>query len=379
MKIFNPARLTQARNWNNYTLDYLAGMLGVTKASVSLYEKGARNPDAFVQIRLAEALGFPIEFFYKPSFDTSNARISYRKNSSTKKKEKQRAELLKQFSIEFIAMLSGYVSFKESTIKPIDISCEELSSEDIEDVAVTLRKTFNAGLGPIQNLMIFLENRGAIIFLYDNSIIEIDGFSCMYASQPFIYINTDYPWDRMRFTLAHELGHIILHSGIDETKTQSFDFYKMIERQANVFAGAFLFPKESFRREFRGIDNRFLLETKKKWGLSKAAIVKRAHSLKLIGDTQKISFFTGQSRRKERKEEEGSKIREKEAPFLVKTVVNTLLEQHIDSYSLLEQRIDSYSLISRCGFPDELLQIISANTLVAKDEEKQTLPFKLNF
>ncbi|WP_039943575.1 hypothetical protein, partial [Treponema phagedenis] len=80
-----------------------------------------------------------------------------------------------------------------------------------------------------------------------------------------------------------------------------------------------------------------------------------------------------------RKDEEGSKIREKEAPFLVKTVVNTLLEQHIDSYSLLEQRIDSYSLISRCGFPDELLQIISANTLVAKDEEKQTLPFKLNF
>ncbi|NVP23035.1 hypothetical protein [Treponema phagedenis] len=69
------------------------------------------------------------------------------------------------------------------------------------------------------------------------------------------------------------------------------------------------------------------------------------------------------------KKEEGSKIREKEAPFLVKTVVNTLLEQHIDSYSL----------ISRCGFPDELLQIISANTLVAKDEEKQTLPFKLNF
>ncbi len=368
MKIFNPVRLTQARNWNNYSLEYLAGKIGVTKASIGLYEKGARKPDEFVQIRLADALHFPIEFFYKPAFSTSNSRISYRKKSSTQKKTENRVELLKQFSIEFTDMLSGYVNFKESLIEPLDVSFEELTNSDIEDIALKLREEFNAGLGPINNLMTFLENRGAFIFVYDNSIADVDGFSCMYSSHPYIFINSDMAWDRMRFTLAHELGHIILHSGVDDSERQNKDLYKVIEAQANVFAGAFLFPKTSFVNEFMGINNNFLLELKKKWGMSKSSLVMRARLLDIISETQESSFFVGASRRKELKVEEGANLREKESPFLIEAVVNTLLQKNVDFYTLKSQS----------GLPEELLYTISSKTLIDKKEENR-YPFALNF
>lgn len=366
MNVFYPIRLTQARNWNGMSLDYLAGMIGVTKASISLYERGARKPDAFIQVRLANALQFPVEFFYTAPIDTSFSQISYRKKSNTKKTWQVQAELLKQFSIEFIYRLSSYVHFKDAALPIADISPETLSNTEIERIALKVRQQCNAGFAPIQNLMTVLENRGAFIFLYDSNFFPMDGFSCVYNGHPYIYINQDYSWDRMRLTLAHELGHIILHSSIDRHARMGADFYTCLERQANRFAAAFLCPRDSFNKEFISIAPEVLLALKKKWGISKAALVKRARQLNIITATQEKSYFTGASRRKERIVEKGNSLRTKEEPFVIKTILQTLLSKHI---------IDRYSFKAQCNLSESLIKVLSFGMLQDVPEEKPLPPF----
>ena len=365
MKKFNPVRLTQARLWNDFSMDHLAGMVGVTKASIGLYERGGRNPDGAIQIKLANALNFPIDFFYTSSIDTSMSQISYRKKANTLKRGKQRADLLKQFSFEFTQLLSDYVTFKDSCIFPKDIPFEQLSTNEIEKISLEARKELNAGMGPIQNLMTFLENRGAFIFLYDNTIAPVDGFSCIGGGRPYIYINKDYSWDRIRFTLAHELGHIFLHSGIDESEKRSVELNKLMEKQANFFAGAFLIPKKSFITDFISPTKPFLFEMKRKWGMSMGGVVMRAYHLGLITRTKAQSYFSSASRKNERKEEIGKNLRENERPFVIASVINSLIQNNI---------VDKFFLKSYCAFPDDLLKILSSEILT-EDIQENLSPF----
>lgn len=368
MKTFNPIRLTQARLWNDFSLDYLAGLIHITGASINLYEKGKRKPDNEIQLKLANALDFPIDFFYTPSKDTSFCAISYRKKANTRKIGKQRAELLKQFSFEFIELLSSYVSFKESSLMPQDIEYDTLQNDDIEKIAQDVRQALHAGNAPIQNLMTFLENRGAFIFLYNNEITPVDGFSCINAEHPYIYINENASWDRMRFTLAHELGHIILHSGIDRDAL-TLSENNMLEEQADLFAAAFLIPQQSFIADFISPSRPFLLKMKETWGVSMAAIIMRAKRLGLITQAQKEYYFTEASRRNERKIECGNNLRPKEQPFIIETVIKSLLDNNVT---------DKYRLASATHLPHSILKILSFGTL-ADNQQEECNPFVLNF
>ena len=368
MKTFNPIRLTQARLWNDFSLDYLAGLIHVTKSSINLYEKGKRKPDNEIQLKLANALDFPLEFFYTPSKDTSFSVISYRKKSHTRKIGKQRAELLKHFSFEFIELLSSYVSFKESCLIPQEREYETLQNDDIEKIAQNVRHALRAGNAPIQNLMTFLENRGAFIFLYNNEITSVDGFSCINAEHPYIYINENASWDRMRFTLAHELGHIILHSGIDRDAL-TLPENNLLEEQADFFASAFLIPQQSFIADFISPSRPFLLKMKETWGVSMAAIIMRAKQLELITQTQAEYYFTEASRRNERKIECGNNLRPKEQPFVIETVIKSLLNSNVT---------DKYILASATHLPQPILKMLSFGTL-ADNQAEEMNPFVLKF
>jgi Zn-dependent peptidase ImmA (M78 family)/DNA-binding XRE family transcriptional regulator len=368
MKNFNPARLIQARNWRDYTLDYLAGKLDITKASISLYEKGARTPDKFIQVRLADALNFPISFFYTETPDLSFYPISYRSKANTKKIGKIKADLLKQYAFEMITFLEEYITFKDSTIKPLDVDCLNLSDKQIEKISLDIRKSYGADLSPISELMTFLENRGVFIFLFPSSITDVDGFSCVINSRPYIFINSDFSWDKIRFTLVHELGHILLHSAFDENekKSKSKEIGQMLEKQAHYFASAFLIPEASFENEFLSTNRNFLLKMKQKWGMSMAAIIYRACQLDLISDSQKESYYVQASKNQERKIEPGNELRDKEHPFIVKLALEGILKKN---------DIDKNYIRMKLSFPDEILDVVSAGVLRRNEPERQSTPF----
>ncbi|MHB1787075.1 MAG: ImmA/IrrE family metallo-endopeptidase [Acidimicrobiales bacterium] len=102
--------------------------------------------------------------------------------------------------------------------------------------------------------------------------------------------------DRQRFTLAHELGHLVLH-----TRRR---FVPDPEDEANRFAGAFLIPRDR-AEEFVSTDVtlRDLAQLKATWGVSIQALIMRCSQLGLIDPARKASLFKQLSARGWRKTE----------------------------------------------------------------------------
>ncbi|MDH0144715.1 ImmA/IrrE family metallo-endopeptidase [Aquipseudomonas alcaligenes] len=124
-------------------------------------------------------------------------------------------------------------------------------------------------------------------------------------------------------TLAHELGHLVLHKGIERATDPVR--YKQMEDQAHRFAGAFLLPAETFAAEVKlpaTLDSLQLL--KQRWGVSVAAIVMRLHALGMIDQDEKSLLFKRRSARWGVKSEPGDDARSPEQPRLLKRTIELL-------------------------------------------------------
>ncbi len=115
------------------------------------------------------------------------------------------------------------------------------------------------------------------------------------------------PKERLRFDMAHELGHIILHNWDESTEDLSRDEFNIIERQANIFASSFMLPKESFGEMVRpyATNIEFYRALKKKWGVSMQAMMYRARQLEIISGNQFQYMMRQVSQRGWRKHEPG--------------------------------------------------------------------------
>ena len=131
------------------------------------------------------------------------------------------------------------------------------------------------------------------------------------------FVNINAPSDRMRLTLCHELGHMILHTAtiLDDS---------VMEEEADRFAGAFLLPAREVRPQLRQFNLRQLSNMKRYWKVSMAAIATRADQLGLITQYQKKSFWVEMSRLGYRKREPNEP--QKERPKLI----SKMISYHID-------------------------------------------------
>ena len=69
--------------------------------------------------------------------------------------------------------------------------------------------------GPVHNVTRLLESHGCVVFAHPFGHRKLDAFSARMAGRPaFIHINEDLPPDRWRYTLAHELGHLVMHNDL---------------------------------------------------------------------------------------------------------------------------------------------------------------------
>lgn len=100
---------------------------------------------------------------------------------------------------------------------------------------------------------------------------------------PVMLLNAGLSTDRQRFTCAHELGHLVMHHLPRESQ----------ETEADTFASAFLAPASDIGPQLAGLTTRDfprLLELKAQWGLSVAALIRRAKDLDVISDRQYREF-----------------------------------------------------------------------------------------
>ena len=179
---------------------------------------------------------------------------------------------------------------------------------------------------------------------------------------------------REQFTLAHELGHYVLHGDKFEPQDLSTEEYRTIEKEANLFASAFLLPNGTFSADIKNIKRDNLLDylpLKTKWNVSVAAMIMRARALGLVDSAQYEKLQKAISYRGWRKEEELDELKAT-PPHLMHDAFR-LMEEHTSlKPSTLASVIDNnYGY----NYPNEVLATVLG--LPLKEFSSEVVPLTL--
>ena len=289
MDKFNHHMLTLARDSRGLRQAELASKLGIMQGTLSKYETGFQEPPADVVTALSDTLGYTKEFFYEPGRPYGLPPFHYRRRK--KLSAKALARIVAEINIRRIHVSKLLVSFNWQTnafipeIDPDEYRGRGKERLTIEDAARSLREMWMLPSGPIDNMVEIIEDNGGIVIPCDFGSDLIDAMSQRIEGLPILFfVNVDSPTDRLRHTLAHELGHMVLH-----TITVKSD--EEMEDEADAFAGAFLLPADEIRPQLRRFDLRQLANLKRYWKVSMAALAVRADRLMLITPYQSKMFW----------------------------------------------------------------------------------------
>lgn len=275
-------RLLRARKAAGLSMQTLADQVGVSPTMINKYEKEQSTPSSKILIQLSKNLGVRSEYFFRP-VQVQLEGIEYRKRASAPKKLLNRieADILDQGE-RWQILADLYPHFPLPDFKQPEGLPDKLSSlEEVDTTAHQVRDAWDLGRNPIPYLIDELEARGILVILTEvDDLNKFDGLQASVAGKPFIVVSSHWPGDRQRFTLAHELGHLVLHDrlekGVDE------------EKACNRFASAFLLPESSLRKQLgeqrHNLEAQELYMLKHEYGISMAACLYRAADLGIINE-----------------------------------------------------------------------------------------------
>lgn len=366
---FQPARLIQARESLGITRVALATLVGVSPATISNWEKGTQSPEEDKLRALGEAVKLPMNWFLTSSPEHGSEPYFFRSLASSTKTAREMARVRLNWVAEMANTLSQWVNWPKVNIPFVpEETFLKISDAEIETLAAECRKTWALGMGPIPDVVLSLENAGVIFARDEIGYLKMDGVShwSQLDNRPYIFVTADKANGiRNRFDASHELGHLVLHRNVDEPTFKQH--YKEIERQADLFAGCFLLPAESFSAEVSWPTLETLLSLKPRWKVSVAAMIMRCYQLEIIDDTQKLRLFKGRSARGWTKGEPYDEQFPFEEPRLLNRATKMLIDQNILSRSELSHKLglSDYLIESLCGLPkDFFLQKSTESNLV---------------
>lgn len=293
-------RIRQARLLAGLTQAALANALAeaghpATKAVISKYEKNRSVPSAQFLLLAASILGVPSSYFtHQPSLEVN--WLAFRRHSTLPGREQEAvkayaadvAEL--QIGLQFLLHPNTEVNMPEQM--PVS------SLDDAEEAAMQLREIWDLDENPIDSLVQTAEDHQVIVIGWRKHAGEFDGLSGWCNQHPVTVINTLADADRRRFTLAHELGHLVMDTSNAPDEA---------EKLAHRFAAALLAPSARVFHELGTRRTRLDWEElgilKRKYGLSMAAWVYRAKDLGIITDHHAMNLYREMSARGWRKRE----------------------------------------------------------------------------
>ena len=277
--VVNPELIRLARLSRGYSQKELAELADIVQPQFSRLEAGVRTVDDATLTTISEKLDYPKHFFMRnPRLEGPGAdSIFHRKRQAVRKSKLDQVYALAEIRRLEIQKLLEWER-PESYVPSYPI---ELYDDDPAKVARTVRATLGVPGGPIFNMTRTLEEAGCVVVAHNFGTRQIDGFSRPGRTLPPIFhINRDLPPDRWRWTLAHELGHIVLDHDPAESP-------KLIEKQANQFAGEFLAPGHDLMPFLQNLNPSKLAGLKLEWKISMQALVERAFTLGAITASQR--------------------------------------------------------------------------------------------
>jgi len=279
-------RIKNARILKCLSQQNVADEIGISKQMISKYEKGEAIPTSSKLIKLSRLFGLKIDYFFS-SFQIELGEINFRKKSTFSMKKQ--SSLKEQIKIN----LENYLWIEDSL--SIDYSFKNIIEnskinriEDIEKVVLKLRTDWKIGIDPIHNIIQLLEDKEIkVIELFDVDN-KFDGMATYVNNKfPVIIVNGNFSVERKRFTLLHELGHLLLNLPECDIKVE--------ESFCNKFAAEFLFPKQIVIKEFGGKRDHItlteLISTQKKYGISIPAIVYRLVDSEILSKQRHTNFY----------------------------------------------------------------------------------------
>lgn len=313
MKNANPEMITLARDIRGVTQTALSASCGISQVKISRYEGGKAQIGQDELQAIANAMSFPVEFFLQDGvrFAGETSEIFNRKRVTTLVSDQKRIDgLMNTLRIGAHRLLEV---FEHVTSDIPRFPAEQFDS--ISSIAYAVRSSWQMDSGPIPNLIHQLEQVPCLVFRFDFRCEKIDeAVQWIEPGLPIILVNSTAPTDRLRFSLAHALGHLVMHRELVP--------HENMEDEANQFAAAFLMPVEDISNDFHDVTLQSLLELKHYWKVSMQSLIMRGRDLGEISERRVSTLFQQLSRAGFRKRE----------PFPLPPETPTLVQKMLDIY-----------------------------------------------
>ena len=299
------AGLTQAQ---------LSQRAGITQEALSRYENNLREPDPATLARLAEAVGVRPRLLSTFSKAAGALAIDAHKSRPATAPARTWIRLEARLDILGVQMhlLLSHIDFQAPNRLP---RLDPLNYRP-RDAARLLRAQWRMPQGPVRGLTAWMESAGCLVIEQDFGTSRADGLSQWVDEHPTVMINARLPTDRKRLTLAHELGHLVMHSVPGH-------FSDDMEAEAMAFAAELLMPAHLIRPDFRNPSLARLVSLKRNWMVPIAALIEQAHNLDTISPTIRTSLYKALSVKGWRKREPLSHQLPPEKPSTPTAIVQT--------------------------------------------------------
>lgn len=328
---FRPELIGVRRRMLGLSQSELSRETAISQATISKLEQGLRAPNEAQVQSLADALRCPVSFFFQNEREYGppmSAHPVFRKKAAVGQKTMDR--VIAEFNVRLAhtRVLLNNVEFEPELVLP-SYDADDYEGH-IEDVAEMVRRCWYVPRGPIASVMEYLERAGILIIPMSMESAKIDAASYRIPGlPPVIFLNKEMPGDRQRFTLAHELGHLVMH----RFPTPS------MEKQADEFAAAFLMPKDDIASQLKGLTLTKAAQLKPYWKASMAALIVRAKTLRKIDDGASAYLWRQMSIRGYRTREPKTIDVTAESPTLMPALLSNLTEEMGYSENDLEQAL----------------------------------------
>ncbi len=275
---FDPARLTQARQAAGMTKAKLADLVGVTAAAIGQYEARVVAPRKTLLSSLAKALDVPPMYFAagRPIGRVDGAQVHFRSLRSTSSRDRSKA-------LAFIEQVWELSVALEKRVRFPAVDLPDLDGLDPKAAAVALRRYWGLDKGPVRHLVALIESKGIIVSLLtlaNADVARVGAFSTSHLERPIIVITPERARSiyTYRFTIAHELGHLLMHRDTNPGDLQQ-------EREADQFAADFLTPRNEIANLLpRALNFALLHQLSRHWGVSVESLLYRMKELGVVSE-----------------------------------------------------------------------------------------------
>lgn len=268
----NASLITLIREYRGLTQGDLAKGAGLSQGYVSKVEHEQLTPSDDAIERMATALDWPVPFFFRTDrvYGFGTACMFHRKQAS--------------LPVHTLRSVQAKVNVLRIALTPLlreaVVDGARMPLMDVDaypggpaQIAQLVRATWQMPLGPVTNLTATLEEHGGIVYRVEFGTRQLDAVSHWSPDiPPLFFVNESAPPDRIRYSLAHELGHVVMHA----VPTPD------MEQEANIFASEFLMPEREIKSSLGGLTLARAAQLKAYWRVSIAAIILRARDLEIV-------------------------------------------------------------------------------------------------